>query len=432
MVKTADVYIKKEHGIDLSLIDPDAVKIVHRLQKAGHAAYVVGGAVRDLLLGRRPKDFDLVTDAEPNHIRKLFRNSRIIGKRFRLVHIFFKDDKIIEVSTFRSIEAGTFNNLFGTIEEDALRRDFSINALYYDPVEEKLIDYVGGFKDIRSRKLKPVIPLETIFVEDPVRMIRAVKYAVSSGCRMGFFLKQKIRKSASLLADVSPSRISEEAFKILQGGHSSRLFSDLQQFGLLPAIMPNVSLLLADRKDPAFGKRFHESLRTLDEAVNKHRESRRSIQLSYLVADYLFLKSPWASDKKHAFAEIYQGIKDFIKPVTPPNIEVERCLVYLLRKKRLYLKDGFLPSIDTSQRIEEDQGDFAKDIEALREKRDGRRRRPRSPAAHPGQDRKLPGLEQSHAVQLSPEGAPAKKRKRQRNRKKKNGPGNLGPETSAS
>ena len=140
--KTAVVYVKKEHNIDRSLIDPDALKIITRLQKHNHSAYVVGGAVRDVLIGKRPKDFDVVTDAEPNQIKKLFRNSRIIGKRFRLVHIFFGNDKIIEVATFRSLEAGTFNNVFGTIEEDAMRRDFSVNGLYYDPHAEQVVDFV--------------------------------------------------------------------------------------------------------------------------------------------------------------------------------------------------------------------------------------------------------------------------------------------------
>jgi len=346
IVKTAEIYTANEHDIDPQLIDQDAVRIAHRLSRSGFKAYIVGGAVRDLLSGKRPKDFDLVTDAEPNQIRKIFRNSRIIGKRFRLVHIFFHDDKIIEVSTFRSIEAGTFNNVFGTIEEDALRRDFSVNALYYDPVEKSIIDFVGGYKDLKARKLKPVIPLKKIFTEDPVRMIRAVKYSISTGCRIGFFLRRAIRSSASLLAAVSPSRISEEAFKILQGGYAAPILEELSRYGLLASILPHVGEVLASRSDAVFRKRVIAGLCRLDDAVRDHHESRRSIQLSYLVAEFLYNKSPWGLERKPSFPEAYQWIKEFLKPVTPPNVEVERCLVYLIRKRKLYMKQGELPAIE--------------------------------------------------------------------------------------
>lgn len=171
--KRAEIYTAKEHGIRRKDIDPDAIRIAHRLKSAGHSAYIVGGAVRDLLVGRVPKDFDLVTDAHPRKIKRLFRNSRIIGKRFRLVHVFFRE-KIIELSTFRSLDHQGENNVYGTIQEDVLRRDFTLNALYYCPIEEIIIDYIGGVKDIRNRKIRPLIPLKTIFTEDPVRMIRAL------------------------------------------------------------------------------------------------------------------------------------------------------------------------------------------------------------------------------------------------------------------
>jgi len=420
LVKTADVYTKPEHKIDRNLIDQDAVKIAHRLSREGHKAYIVGGAVRDLILGKRPKDFDLVTDAEPNQIRRLFRNSRIIGKRFRLVHIFFHDDKIIELSTFRSIEAGTFNNVFGTIEEDALRRDFSANALYYDPLEETILDFVGGFRDLHARKLKAVIPLDHIFTEDPVRMIRAVKYAVTTGCRMGFFLRRTIKKSASLLADVSASRLSEEAFKILQGGYAEPIIVALHEYGLLVSIMPNLDAQLQDRT--AFDKkgRILSCLHLLDDAVRNHRESRRSIQLSYLVADYLFTQTSWKDAKKPSYAEGYQFVKEFLKPVTPPNIEVEKCLVFLMRKRKGYLSDGVLPAIEPEKPGAEREEIPEGERPVFGNER--RTRRHRAPAARTVEERTAPNASIVQEPKRPDSETPSKKHRRPRRRRKPGGP----------
>jgi poly(A) polymerase len=429
--KTAVVYVKKEHEIDRNLIDPDALKIITRLQKHNHSAYVVGGAVRDLLIGKRPKDFDVVTDAEPNQIKKLFRNSRIIGKRFRLVHIFFGHDKIIEVATFRSLEAGTFNNIFGSIEEDALRRDFSVNGLYYDPHAEQVLDFVHGVKDLRARKLKPIIPMERIFTEDPVRMIRAVKYSCTTGCRIGFFLRRQIKKSRLLMADISPSRISEEVFKILAGGYALPIVSALRDYGLFEFLMPRLESLLREGVTNGYTERFYRSLATLDTAVKTHHESRRSIQLSYVVGDFLFANSKWQDVKRLPFPEVYADIKELLKPVTPPNVEVERALVYLIRKRPLYQKHGALPlsepepsrpdivpgmpgpdfgdpMVAMEGALDADMGDF------YEQKRNRRRRRPGTPhVPHNANPEKVPASVDGH----SPDGAP-KKRRRPRKKKK--------------
>ena len=178
-VKKAVVYTKEEHKIPLNKIDPDAIGIIRRLKESGFSAYIVGGAVRDLILGNNPKDFDITTDATPSKIKRIFRNSRIIGRRFRLVHVFF-GPKIFEVSTFRSTAEGSIGNDFGSMDEDVMRRDFTLNALYYDPLQEQVIDYVGGVRDIRKGALKPVIPLDRIFVEDPVRMYRPFSFDSST------------------------------------------------------------------------------------------------------------------------------------------------------------------------------------------------------------------------------------------------------------
>ena len=212
-IKKAVIYTQEEHLIPNNKIDPDALQIVNRLRDSGFTAYIVGGAVRDLIIGNTPKDFDIVTDATPSKIKKIFRNSRIIGRRFRLVHVVF-GTKIFEVSTFRSICEGSVGNSFGTIDEDVQRRDFTINALYYDPIQKQVIDYVGGMRDIKKHVLRPVIPLDHIFIEDPVRMLRAVKYSATTHAQMSFLLRRKIRQSANLLSQVSPSRLTEEMMKI--------------------------------------------------------------------------------------------------------------------------------------------------------------------------------------------------------------------------
>ena len=270
-VKKAVVYTKDEHCIPLYKIDPDALRIVQRLKDNGFTAYIVGGAVRDLLVGRAPKDFDIVTDATPSKIKRIFRNSRIIGRRFRLVHVIF-GLKIFEVSTFRSNADGSVGNDFGTIDEDVLRRDFTINALYYDPLQEHVIDYVGGVRDIKKGLLRPVISIDTIFVEDPVRMLRAIKYSSTTGCQMSWALRHKIRNSAHLLGPVSPSRLTEEMHKIINSGHSFEIVSECLKTDLYMALQPAATAMMyADRN---FETNYFQHLKEMDELVSKDKDVR--------------------------------------------------------------------------------------------------------------------------------------------------------------
>ncbi len=346
--RAAFVYTADEHPIRRQDIDPDAVKIVRRLRRYGHSCYVVGGAVRDLLLGRSPKDFDLVTDAKPEEIRKLFRNSRIIGKRFRLAHIFFRD-KTIEVSTFRSLEAGTFHNVFGTIEEDARRRDFSLNALYFDPTEEQIVDFTGGFGDIQKQVLRPVIPLPKIFAEDPVRIIRGVKYAATTGFRIPFRLRGRMRRDSPLLAGESTSRITEEVMKILGSGRSRDIFSALDRVGALKQMLPMVADAYANRE---LRGAMETSLETLDRSVASQPETQRSRMLAYLCADWFYRRAPEAQMDSIPQGDAFARLKEFLQPITPPNREVELALRHLIRRRKSYKRDGRLPLIGDEPTID--------------------------------------------------------------------------------
>jgi poly(A) polymerase len=255
---------RSEHPISRRDIDPDALKVLYRLQQFDYTAYLVGGSVRDLLLQRRPKDFDVGTDAHPYQIKKLFRNCWIIGRRFRLAHVRF-GNKAIEVATFRrNILPGTENepatteppadgevespadllirhdNTFGTPEEDAFRRDFTINALFYDIATFSIIDYVGGLQDLRDGLIRSIGDPRQRFQEDPVRMLRAVAFAARLGFRMDAPIVDAIREHRGLIANASPARLIEEYYKVLRSGAAERTFRLLAEHGLLEAITPEI------------------------------------------------------------------------------------------------------------------------------------------------------------------------------------------------
>ena len=261
------------HTVSRRHIDSDALKVLYRLHDSGYVAYLVGGSVRDLLLDRRPKDFDIGTSAQPHQIKKLFRNCWIIGRRFRLAHVKF-GSKTIEVATFRrqvpaaeidaepteEVEAPEANgntrenvsapvrpdrliyrdNTYGTPEEDAFRRDFTVNALFYDIGTFSIIDYVGGLRDLEARVIRSIGEPDVRFLEDPVRMLRAVVLAA----RLEFAIDEPILESIELhkheIARSAPARLVEEYYKILRSGHAQEAFKQLRSTGLLKAITPGV------------------------------------------------------------------------------------------------------------------------------------------------------------------------------------------------
>ena len=341
-VKKAVIYTKEEHTIVLDSIDSEAIKIISLLRDYGFEAYLVGGAVRDLLLGKKPKDFDIVTDATPSKIKKLFRNSRIIGRRFRLVHVFF-GDKIFEVSTFRSLADGTVGNTFGTMDEDVQRRDFTLNALYYDPLKEQIIDYVNGVKDIKKGIINPVISLDTIFVEDPVRMIRAIKYAATTGFKLPSSLKKKICRSAHLLSPVSPSRLTEELHKIINSGNAHKIIELALETDIFMYLQPAASALIYENRE--FEKNYLTRLKELDALCVISPESRLGQKLYYLVYDFIYNLTDWSKEIENSSAtgELYiktwAQTRHFILPMNPQRTELEFAIRTVLKKLGVSIKN---------------------------------------------------------------------------------------------
>lgn len=335
-VKKAVIYTKDEHKIPFEQIDPDALFVIRHLKECGYDAYIVGGAVRDLIVGKKPKDFDIVTEATPSKIKKLFRNSRIIGKRFRLVHVFF-GQKIFEVSTFRSIVDGSVGNAFGTMDEDVQRRDFTLNALYYDPLKEQVIDYVNGVEDIKKRIIRPVIAMDRIFVEDPVRMLRAVKYSATTGCKLPHSLKSKIRKSAHLLSPVSPSRLTEELLKIINSGHSYEIVTAALDTDIFMYLQPAACSLMYESRE--FEKKYMLHLKELDGFVQTNPQSRLGERLAYLIRDFIGSLTDWGKEvsTKSAAGELYtktwNQCRHFVLPMNPQRTELE----YAIKKSMTQL-----------------------------------------------------------------------------------------------
>lgn len=333
LVKKAVVYTKSEHQISNVNIDPDALQIVNRLRDAGFTAYIVGGAVRDLIVGNKPKDFDIVTDATPSRIKRIFRNSRIIGRRFRLVHVVF-GTKIFEVSTFRSNAEGSVGNAFGTIEEDVLRRDFTMNALYYDPIQEQVLDYVGGLKDIKKHILRPVIELDRIFVEDPVRMLRAIKYSATTHAKMSHSLRHKIRTSASLLSQVSPSRLTEEMLKIINSPCASVIIQEALDTDLYIYLQPVATGLIYDSKN--FEKQYIFSVQQLDLVNQTEPDTRLGKKMMFLIQDFIKTLTDWDKEiaNKTSYTELYAKTwtecRNFVLPMNPIRKELEYAVKQVL------------------------------------------------------------------------------------------------------
>lgn len=276
------IVARAEHAVSRSRIQKEALKVLYRLQESGYLAYMVGGSVRDLLLGRQPKDFDIATNAKPQEIRRVFRNARIIGRRFRLVHILF-GDVVVEVSTFRCeprlAPTGadtepelliTSDNSFGTAVEDAFRRDFTVNALFYNIADFSILDYVGGMEDLQQSLLRTIGDPQVRFREDPVRMLRACELAGRLDFTIEAESQAAIHDLRQELTKASPARVSEELVALLRCGSSGKAMQWMLDLGVLEVLLPEAYAMVqaSERGLGDFGK----ILPTLDRKVAAGRQ----------------------------------------------------------------------------------------------------------------------------------------------------------------
>ncbi len=322
---------KRTHKINPHLLSKNAVSVTHTLQKAGYEAYVVGGAVRDLLLDIAPKDFDVATNATPEQVQKLFRRSRLIGRRFQIVHVTFYGSRgnhnsrdkaeIIEVSTFRAIlegegahvaESGRIlrDNVWGSQAEDATRRDFTINAMYYDPATEIVLDYHGGMADIKKGLLRMIGNPAQRYREDPVRMLRAVRFAAKTGFTIEPTSFDPIKKLANLIHDVPQARLFDEMLKLLVSGHAWASLESLRAVGLHKGLLPILDAILDQDQDIAFAKL---ALENTDRRVAQG----KSISPGFLFATLLWhqVEKGWSERRKNKIpliSALHEAIDDVL------------------------------------------------------------------------------------------------------------------------
>ncbi|MCH9631016.1 MAG: Poly(A) polymerase I [Chlamydiia bacterium] len=313
---------KRTHKLELECFDEDALKAIHTLRKAGHIAYIVGGSIRDLLLGNQPKDFDISTSAKPEEIKKLFRNCILIGRRFRLAHLRY-GKKILEVATFRKgdTEKGELivqDNVWGSPEEDVIRRDFTINALFYDSESETIIDYVGGYKDAENRFLQTIGDPYIRFKQDPVRMIRCLKFQARFRLQADGRMHQALEDCRQDLVNSSQARIFEELVRMLESGSSRNFYHLMHRSKLLEILQPVLATFLSN------DKRF-EIFSFLDEAdvrvLEGTKKPTRPILLSCLVFPILnkhILQLSKKSEKTLHLGQVQKETSQIIDSVFQP------------------------------------------------------------------------------------------------------------------
>lgn len=338
------IFGPEEHKIPFEIFDRDALQVMQRLQEAGHTAYLVGGGVRDLFLGKNPKDYDISTDARPGQLRKIFRNSRTIGRRFRLVQVFFPGNKIIEVSTFRcrseyDLEGKDVvlaaNNTYGDERDDAFRRDLTINGLFYEIENQTIIDYVGGVQDLKDKVVRIIGDAQRRITRDPVRMMRAVRHAARSGFRIEEQTWEAIKSNRETLTVCPVSRIRDEFFKDFLGGASAGWLKLAADSGLFGVLMPCYKDIL----DPAMVESLQSYLAVSDRLWAKGVVFSDDIFLSLLLLPWARKTYPeYAAPMKigEAFA-LSRRIRDDLKQDLA-HIDIKRAT-----KEQIAAKLGMLP-----------------------------------------------------------------------------------------
>lgn len=334
------VYRRQEHCISRKNIDPDALKVLYRLSDAGYTAYLVGGGVRDLLLGREPKDFDVGTSARPNQVRRVFSNCFLIGRRFRLAHIRF-GTKVIETATFRqnsqtvgeiiehAAEGPQEDNTFGTPETDAYRRDFTVNGLFYDIRDFSVIDWVGGMKDLEKKVIRAIGDPAIRFQEDPVRMMRAIKFS----SRLGFTIERKtaaaMRKYHRCILTAAVPRVCEEVFRLFPYGHSEEAFRQLYEYGLLGDLVPELAAFI-DRDGGAKSKTFRY-LKGLDDY--ERMMAKRGFEVSNALRAAILMTAPFRAERKDGAS---RRIMEYLtKPLATPKATFFTGVVLMESLRRL-------------------------------------------------------------------------------------------------
>jgi poly(A) polymerase len=349
--------------IDPAKLDPDGLKVIHRLHAHGHQAYFVGGCVRDLLLDRAPKDFDIATSAHPNEVRAIFRNCRLIGRRFRLAHVYFKGGKIIEVSTFRanpteleppngegpSEEEGaeateesqdlliTHDNVFGTAEQDARRRDFTMNGLFYDVTEGQVIDYVRGRRDLDERSIRTIGDPEIRMREDPVRILRAVRFAAKLGLDIESRTYAAMEGAVEDLPRCAPARLLEETFRLIRGGTSAESLRLLSALDALKILLPPLAAYFKEH-----GRRGEHTFFASAQAIDRRIQAGEQLDDAILLAALLVpiaRAAPVEPQEQGGQPSVTKAIEDllseFVQSARLPRRIAERCRLLLIAQRNL-------------------------------------------------------------------------------------------------
>ncbi len=347
-IVTAQIIPRAEHNISRKKISDNALKVLYRLKKGGYEAYVVGGGVRDILLGGEPKDFDIATDARPEEVRELFRNCRLIGRRFRLAHILFGPE-VIEVATFRARgranddaageadrdvdDSGLIlrDNVYGSMEEDAFRRDFTVNGLYYNIRDFSIVDYVGGMEDIRARRLRLIGDPEERYCEDPVRMLRAVRFAVKLDFEIDPATAAPLAGLADRLEDIPPARLFDEFLKLFLSGQALQTFDELRRYDLFARLFPQAESAFATADGARYLDFVRAALASTDERIARDKPVTPAFLLAAFCWGPIQEQARWLEEEGNSRAESQQIATSLVLERQQSRVSVPRRFGVVIR-----------------------------------------------------------------------------------------------------